>query len=259
MNNPIYKIEIKAIFCNIELWLNDILIFCHYEENGSLWVDWPINHFLLQTGVQNFEVRLYPYNGETFFSERTELEVGVHCTDNSDDEHRVEVLDLKSVDLKSPEELPIFIYRKSFVSNIPFKLEGWSESLDLSKENEEELIAELFNWKKVILNVLVTSNLEKYNAIFKTKESEFDQANYTNYIENDHNVFHSKFKLLVDIPDESYHIEFYADNRIVSLKLPEKLPGFTFEPKEINEESLGLSQIVYFHRRKKGAKLEIIR
>ncbi|SEW12836.1 hypothetical protein SAMN05421765_2504 [Kaistella antarctica] len=44
MKYPIYEIEVKFFYCNTEIWLNDILIYSHYEENGSLWLHWPIKN-----------------------------------------------------------------------------------------------------------------------------------------------------------------------------------------------------------------------
>ena len=43
MTRPLYNLEIKAFHCSIELWLNDVIVFSHFEEKGSVWVDWPVN------------------------------------------------------------------------------------------------------------------------------------------------------------------------------------------------------------------------
>ena len=74
IKNPLYNLEIKAFHCSIELWINDIVVFNHYEEKGSIWVDWPINQFILQKGNQNFEVRIIPYKNQTTLSEKVEEE-----------------------------------------------------------------------------------------------------------------------------------------------------------------------------------------
>ncbi|HEX8576628.1 MAG TPA: hypothetical protein VF677_10090 [Flavobacterium sp.] len=43
LEQPFYEIEIKAFNCSIELYVNNILVYNHFEENGSVWIDWPVN------------------------------------------------------------------------------------------------------------------------------------------------------------------------------------------------------------------------
>lgn len=63
--------------------------------------------------------------------------------------------------------------------------------------------------------------------------------------------FHSKFKDLVSLPNDLYKL-VYANGKIVSVKLPNELPGFTYEPKIKDENGLGVSLIMFFHRKKKA-------
>ena len=51
-------------------------------------------------------------------------------------------------------------------------------------------------WKILLLDILVTSDLHRFNKVFKNKEIEFEEANYTPHAENDADIFHSKFKYL---------------------------------------------------------------
>lgn len=259
MKQPIYEIELKAIHCNIELWFNGILIYSHYEENGSVWLDWPINHFILSSGIQNFEVRMIPYSNEKNLSNKVQLELGVHYSDKNDDLDKTEVIERKLIEIPSPESLPIYIHKEVFSAQVPYELEGWKNSVDLSEEKKENILNELLNWKTKILSILKESNLKEYNSVFKRRESEFDKANYSPYFENTMDVFHSKFRDLIDTPNDIYELQFYAKNKVVSLKMPKKLPGFTFNPKTETEESLGVSLILFFHRPQKGLPLEIVK
>ncbi|WP_310556415.1 hypothetical protein [Flavobacterium sp.] len=69
----------------------------------------------------------------------------------------------------------------------------------------------------------------------------------------------AKFKDLVALPDDLYKLKLYANGKLASIVLPFELPGFKYEPKVKNEKSLGISLIIYFHRKQKGMPLEIIR
>ncbi|MFD2908231.1 hypothetical protein ACFSX9_05735 [Flavobacterium ardleyense] len=74
MTRPLYNLEIKAFHCSVELWLNDIIIFSHFSENGSVWIDWPINQFILEAGIQHYEVRIIPYKNQSTLSHNVEVE-----------------------------------------------------------------------------------------------------------------------------------------------------------------------------------------
>lgn len=259
MNRPLYNLEIKAFHCSIELWVNDILVFNHFEENGSVWVDWPINQFILENGPQDFEIRILPYKNQNALSEKVEVEFGIHAIEAITENDRIEVIEKSSIDIPNKSKLPLFIYKGTFLADIPYVLPGWKNSQDLSEEDEKLLFQELIKWNSKLLNIYTTSNLELYNAVYKNREIEFDKSNYIYSQPNSQDVFHSKFKDLVAIPNDLYKLKLYAKGKLASVKIPYELPGFTYEPKVKNKDSLGISLIVFFHRKKAGEPLEIIR
>ena len=110
-----------------------------------------------------------------------------------------------------------------------------------------------------LLEIYKTSDLVEYNKIYKVRESEFDKSNYMLSEPNTMDVFHSKFKDLIALPNDLYKLVFFANNKIVSFQLPYELPGFTYKPKVENIESLGISLIIFFHRKQKDYPLEVIR
>lgn len=258
MNKPLYEFEIKAFYCLIELYINDILVFCHYEENGSIWIDWPINQYILDSGLQNFELKIIPYKNHKTLSEKVQLEIGVHAINVTEDE-RTEIIEKHEIEILNKDKLPVFIYKGIFNAWVPYENKGWKDSLDLKKEEENKLLHELLLWNSKLLDIYRFSKIEQYNEIYKEREEEFAISHYNQYVANTNEVFHSKFKDLVSLPDDLYRLVFYANNKIVSVKLPNELPGFTYEPKIKDEEGLGVSLILYFHRKNEGEPLEIIR
>lgn len=258
MNNPIYNFEIKAFYCLVELTINDVLVFSHYEENGSIWVDWPINQYILDSGIQSFEVKVLPYKDHDTLFEKAQLEIGIHAISESGSE-RIEVLEKKEVNIPNKAELPFFILKGLFTATVPYKNTGWKASVDLKKEDEKKLLAEILQWNSKLLNVYTSSDIKEYNVIYGEREKEFATAYYTEYQENTPEVFHSKFKNLTALPKDFYQLVLYADGKLASVKLPTELPGFTFDPKVKDENGLGISLILFFHRKKEGAPLEVIR
>lgn len=258
MNKPIYNFEIKAFYCLIELKINDILVFCHYEENGSIWVDWPINQYILESGIQSFEVKVLPYKNHETLSEKAQLEVGIHSVD-ADDDNRIEILERKEVSISDKQQLPAFIHRGTFNAKIPYKNTGWKNSMSIEKEDGKKLLSEILQWNSKLLNIYTSSNIEEYNTIYTDRDKEFAAAYYIEYEKNTSDVFHSKFKHLTALPNDLYQLVFYAGGKLASVKLPNELPGFTYDPKIKDENGLGISLILFFHRKKQGEPLEIIR
>lgn len=260
MKNPVYEFEIKAFHCSLELWINDILVFNHFEENGSVWVDWPINHYLMKSGLQNFEIRLIPYKGQTLLSEKVVLEVGIHATEESfSGVSRIEVIEKASVEIANVGTLPAYIHKGVFNVTVPYELEGYKNSVDLSKEKKEELFAELIKWNSKLLNIFKTADLAEYNRVYKKRDEEYDKSNYIPSVENTSEVFHSQFTNLVALPNDAYKLFICGQGKLASVKLPYELPGFTYEPSTKDEDSMGFSFNIYFHRKAKGEPLEIVK
>ncbi len=258
MNNPIYYFEIKVLYAYVELYINDLLVFAHYEDNGSIWVDWPINQYILKSGNQSFEIRIIPYKNNTNFSDNTLLEFGIHVLDESIND-RKEILEKSEININQKSKTPLFIHKNSFNAEVPYENLGWTNSIDLSKENKDQLLVEILKWNSELLNIYRTSDISLYNKLYKDRDYEFSKAYYKTYQEGTKDIFHSKFKNLDLINNDLYELKFYGNNKLVSVKLPKELPGFTFEPTLKDEDSLGISLLTFFHRKKEGDPLEIIR
>lgn len=259
MTRPLYNLEIKAFHCSVELWLNGVIVFSHFEENGSVWVDWPVNQFILEEGIQNYEVRIIPYKNQVTLSNKVEVEFGIHAIEAITENERIEVIERAVINILNKDKLPLYIHKGSFQATTPYILEGWKTSQDLSKEDEKVLYKELIQWNTKLLNIYTTSNLEEYNKVYKTRELEFDKANYVLSEPNTLDVFHSKFKDLTALSNDLYKLKLFANGKLVSIVLPYELPGFKYIPKVKSEDSLGISLIIFFHRKQKGSPLEIIR
>lgn len=61
---------------------------------------------------------------------------------------------------------------------LPYVLEGWQNSVDLSKEDQKTLYSVLIDWNKKILKVHHNFDTESYLKIFLSKMSEVNKALY---------------------------------------------------------------------------------
>lgn len=258
MNKPVYQFEIKLFHAYVELYINDLLVFAHYEDNGSIWVDWPINQYILESGIQDFEIRILPYRKNSNLSNNTLLEFGIHTLDESINS-RKEIIEKSEIEIKDIEKRTFYIYKSTFNAKVSYKNIGWKDSIDLKNEDESNLVKEILGWNNKLLDLYKTSNIGLYNQVYKNRNIEFSNAYYKEYKKGTNDIFHSKFKELEALSEELYEIKFYGNNKLVSVKLPTELPGFTYDPSEKNENSLGISLLTFFHRKKEGEPLEIIR
>lgn len=259
MTNPIYYLEIKAFHCYVELWLNDIIVFAHYEKNGSVWVDWPVNQFILESGIQSYEVRLLPYVGETKLSEHVQVEFGIHAIEAITEDERIEVIEKAPVDIQNNNNLPLFVKKGNFLANVLYKNDGWKNSVSFVNEDKKKLLNEVLAWNQKLLNVYKTSDILEYNRIYLQRETEYAKAYNIPFVQNSQNIFHSKFKDLESLENNLYQIGIYGNGKLVSIKLFQELPGFTYQPITKDEESLGISLLLFFHRKTEGEALEVIR
>ncbi|QAR30785.1 hypothetical protein EQP59_05250 [Ornithobacterium rhinotracheale] len=252
----------------------------------------PINEYILKSGVQEWEVRVYPaYSMATKSQEKTLSEntrfimrlEKLRFTDNG-----VEHLAPAKVIIETPmvskttstgntEQVykdagkPMAIYKGTFIAEVPYILKGWSESVDLTKEDPKKLKEELVEKYQELWNILDKRRTDLFAEKILKRETETAQALfYTKVLNDDYmNTFFEnvgkedkKMDLLKD-----YKMVFYG-KYMISLE-HEKVGDLPYLPAlsavyndKTDEGTIFTRYITYyiaFHRPKPGAPLEIIR
>jgi hypothetical protein len=72
----------------------------------------------------------------------------------------------------------VFEFKGSFDAEVPYQLEGWRNSKDLSKENQDELLKEAVAAYNNFRNVLIKKDVNAYAALMYDKEVELAKAFY---------------------------------------------------------------------------------
>lgn len=145
---------------------------------------------------------------------------------------------------------------------MPYIVEGWKNSVDLSTEDEGKLLSEVLRWNQKIIDIHHNNDKQEYLNIFSKKNTQVYKSLYLSDEEiefENSSIFNANDKNLFALPADLYELQLYSDNKLVSVRIPYELPGFTYEPKIINEDSWGFGLNIYFHRQKIGEQLEIIR
>lgn len=261
IKNPYYIAEITSSRCSVEFSLNGVPNYNHFEEQNTAstaTIEWPINPFVIENGLQHFEIKVLPLKNSVSILSKAFVRIKIYKAEAIEEyvpqELVSEEIELTFTDKKN---LPFYIIKGVFQAELPFNFQGWKNSVDLSKENQEELYQEIIKWNEEIASIYQTSNQEKYQKTFKSRDLELNKSLYLP--QNNNFSFHPEDKNILALPSKSYKLELYADGKLASVRMPYELPGFRYDPKIKDENAMGFSLNVYFYRREKGLPLEIIR
>lgn len=259
INEPFYELEIKIANCNIELLINDIPVFSHYE-NGSIAVDYPINDAILSSGKQSIEVNILSGLEHKNISKFAAIELKLFVKEaNIEASGRSLVYELPMIDFKE-KNLPIYKNVYSFIANVPYKNVGWGNSIDLKKLDKNLLIEELEELLQKTMSIYNSRNEKEYEQFFKNRTAEHNKSFYltTDEIkENNDSIFYGLPEKIESIGKSLYKLVFYGSDKLVSLQAKDQPPGFVFE--SINKDEYGFTEMVLFHKKEVGSPLMVIR
>jgi hypothetical protein len=261
IKNPYYIAEITSSRCSVELSVNGIPNYKHFEESDTMstaTIEWPINPSIIENGLQHFEIRVMPLKKSIAILPKAFVRVKIYKSEAIEEYVQQELVSEEiEVTFADKKGLPVYIIKNVFEAELPFNFTAWKNSVDLSKENSEELYNEIIQWNQKIAAIYQTSDAVGYDKAFKKRDFELNKSLYLP--QNVQVSFHPKDKYILALPNKSYKLELYADGKLASVRMPYELPGFRYDPKIKDEEAMGFSLNVYFHRREKGMPLEVIR
>ncbi|OPB94441.1 hypothetical protein [Elizabethkingia ursingii] len=245
----------------------------------------PINKYILKSGEQNWEVRVYPaYNSDG--TQQAQLSKEARFTIRLDklrfNDNGVDNLADPVTLLETPKAYetsatgnteeaykdagkPMMIYKGTFNADVPYSLKGWSESSDLTKEDQDVLKKELVSKYEELRNILANRQSDKFAEKILGREKEISQSLfYTKVLNDDYmKTFFDKVtkngKKMEKL--ENYKMVFYG-NKMVALETSDI--NYLYNPilaatySDGKKEKL-ITYYVTFHRPKAGGPLEIIR
>ncbi|TWP31048.1 hypothetical protein ETU08_03305 [Apibacter muscae] len=261
MNNilqPFYLVDFTSSICNFEIYINDMPVFLHYDE-GSLSTHYPINHFILESGIQNIRIRVIPLKEENFLRKEASLRIKIYFYDNYDNSYQnlIQVFEFITPDL-SEQEMPLLEFKGNFQAEVPYELIGWKKSIILAEDKLQ--IKQAMNFYKKIYSLFENKNYQEINALQNKKYKEIDTALY---IKNADNLLEwmqvieeiniSKM-LLQEFPLSLVPI-FYAEGKVINLTRKDGSPILHFK----NENNEEFSFPTLIHKKSMDSEFEIIR
>lgn len=256
---PIYTLAISVANPH-EVYLNDIPLIKDYNK-GSSNFEMPMNNFILKSGLQSLRIVLLPEKGKTMVDKLgiDHVEVKIYRYSNGlsemNPENRILV---KTINLKEFKEMTQVVKEVEFDARVPYEVKGWSESVDLSKENQNELEKEVLSKYEELRKILNDGNYEKFAIENKKNDSEVLKSLFENSEAQKEDEEFSKERIgksknnMVDLKD--FHFVFYGNNRLITL---ENSDGES--PLYGDDGEMIYTYFILLHRPKQGMALEIIR
>jgi hypothetical protein len=191
--NPIYQLRYQSYNCPMEIYINEVLVV--YLAGGGRSAGEQIVQvpdYILKSGIQSFRVKIYPLldknkNFEKFVSRDVELKLRVTYQDYEREKNGKYTEVIKAELPLIDKDLPFLELEGKFKAVVPYVLEGWSQGVDLSKENPEKLEEEVIVKMNEIADLYRNEDIEGLAREQYNRVKEIDQAFYFTTKENSEN------------------------------------------------------------------------
>lgn len=189
--NPLYEIEFSSDGCGYEVLINGVPVHRYLLFGSANEQRIQINDHILVSGKQEIIIRLFPPQLSDQSSSPTlvdaskfKIKVFHHDSDNAAKNHK-KVFEFSTSNKPGTEKFfgsgqKVFEFKGSFDAEVPYRLEGWENSKDLSKENQDELLKEAVVAYNNFRNLLIKKDVNAYAAMMYDKEFELAKAFYWN-------------------------------------------------------------------------------
>ncbi|WP_291940275.1 hypothetical protein [Chryseobacterium sp.] len=253
---PYYLVDFNSSLCNFDIFINDLPAFTHHT-GGSISSHIPVNHFILQPGVQKVKINVLPLNGETSLRPDGFFKVKIFSYDSSTEHYENTDEAFRYEQDFSQHTTPVKDAVNEFKAEVNYTVSGWSVSEPLdTKSLDQNAIIQYF---RMIYMMFKEKNIEGIHQEMKDKFEEIDTSMYLGIVDNKLELS----KLFEELAAGNYILEefprstalkFFAAGRVCTLTGTGERPVIHYTNKETNEE-FSLPLLIH----KKNNKYSIIR
>ncbi len=282
-NAPWYELYYR-MYCSGIIYVNDVPVIMSFGKKtreGGLVGQIPINNILLESGKYTVRGMMLPRTGDVKLGEDNYMSIDFNLSDiyNSKETKlnfhaKIESPDSNFVHDNSPdtkhdnklsnpiENLLQYELLAEIEVELPYKLDGWQNSIDLSRIKEADLFKQVLMHYKIIHNTMIHYNSSEFLKLSKEKDYIQTQSFYLNSIkrENIHNdifnLFQEKLEVL-PLNENELKIEVFGNGKLVSLSRLDKSPALQFISPDISKEG-NIELAVKLHMRSKEIGFSII-
>lgn len=257
---PMYKVEVKAYLCSIEIFVNEIPCFSYFDE-PQIASDIPINSLIFNSGTQKLRFKITPLFKNEKLNKETKIEINVFVKEANDFYLKKQII--KSyINKESFGELHWFENEFDFEAIIPYNLDTNFINHSFKDEDKDILFSEVYTQYEILTDFINKNDLKSYNNFTEIRFNDIVKSHYLD--ENKRNYYSNKalnsFKeySLTLIPKTDYTLNFCFDNKLVYLQKFKNEPGLILEDLSSGEEQLHFTESAIFYRDKEN-KLKLFR
>ena len=255
---PYYVIDFIATKCFIDIRVNDVSILC-LNIDGTLSSVFPVNSAIVESGKQQVSYNILPLLEETTLSDKVSFTASVWLYDASGDliEKKEELNKFEMPKNKTGIPLPKYKGEDFFYAEVPYILNAWQNSLDLSEiENLRELVDLAY---KKIEDIINTGNYEKLSELIQKREKNIATSLYLSEKEKN-----QRLKMFIEIVNMGFKVIpvtekdtmiIYGHDKLVMLKNEEGKSALLLMNENTGEE---LNLEFQFHLENENEELTII-
>lgn len=265
-----YGISIQ-IDMPFELYFDDIAIAKEYSKARKV-MGIDINPYLLSNGKYSLKIKLFPIQEKEGFAvypkdvETSFVKVVRYELQRQPNMGRAKnYMVLKELPLPKIEQ-PVTYLEQEWeveITDLPYKLEGWSNSKDLSKMNQKELEKKVVDYYRYLRDLLNDGKGKKYFNLQKQKQQETTTFGYYSQQEMEKTKSEQIENLNKEatgnmLPIERYKMFVYGHGKLVKLeRIDEYFKPWSVLIRETEEDYISTGAML--HMRKGSDTFKVIR
>jgi len=219
IEKPFYVIEFNAVACFLNIRVNDVpVLSANIEGQVSSMVQ--INNAIIESGEQHVTYYILPILGEFSLQSETFFEASLWLYDASGEEiEKKEEINKVTMPENTGIPLPVFKAEKFFIAEVPYKLNAWQYSQDLTKVDDlREKVDSLY---RKIEEMFANGQYDRFINLIQKREDNIAICMYLTEEEKKEritmlsNVLKKRFEIIPTSPKDIMLI--FGHNRLVSL------------------------------------------
>lgn len=231
--NPLYEVEFTSDACGYEILINGVPLHRYLLAGSANEQRIPINDHILTSGKQEIVIRLFPpqlsdqsWSPTLVDGSKFKIKVIHHAIDRSTDNPK-QVFEFTSSNKPGTEKFvgsgqKVFEFKGSFDAVVPYQVEGWKNSKDLSKENQDKLLKEAVAAYNDFRDLLIRKDVNAYASLMYDKEVELAKAFYWNTSADSKERWDEMSGTVREkrdiLPIKEFKMVLYAGGRVLALQ-----------------------------------------
>lgn len=232
-HNPWYEIEYSNDACGYEILINDITVHRYFMFGSANEQRIQINDQILSSGKQSVTVRMFPpqlqdQSWSPTLTDAAKFSIKIQYRQaDGPIENSKQVFEFKSPNKPGTEHFlasgqKYYEFKGTFNAEVPYQLEGWSKSKDLSKENQEELLKEAVSAYNNFREILIKKDINAYANLMYDKELELAKAYYWKTADDSRERWDEMKGSVLEkreiLPLKDFKMVLYAGGKVLALQ-----------------------------------------